>query len=93
MGTPNGGHTMAHEAEFLGMTPGFMEGRSVVVITLRPNPIKFSVINYAISSTQFKRLVKDGIWLIENSDQLKADPEPLDPNASPPKPKKRRGRK
>ena len=71
-----------------------MEGRSVVVITLRPDPSKFASINYAIPGTQFKRLVKDGIWLLEVSDQLKADAEPVDPEAPLPstKPKKHRGK-
>ena len=74
MQNANGGNTTAHEAEYLGMTPGHMEGKSVVVITFRPDPNQFSVVNFAISGTQFKRLVKDGMWLIEASEQLRVDP-------------------
>ena len=65
MATSKGDNTKAHEAEILGMTPGFMEGRSVVVISIRPDPTQFKSINYAISGTQFKRLVKDGNRLLE----------------------------
>jgi hypothetical protein len=71
------------------MTPGYMEGRSVVVISFRPDPGKFATINYAISGTQFKRLIKDGLRLLELSDQLKQDAEPLDPDAPIPVPPKK----
>ena len=44
MATNDGGIIMAREGEILGMTPGIMEGRSVVVITIRPDPAKLEVL-------------------------------------------------
>jgi hypothetical protein len=93
-----GGNTAAHEAEILGMTPGIMEGKSVVVISLRPNPNDFRSVNYAISGVQFKRMIRDGTALLERSEQLRNDPEPdcpepppfyldFNPEDQPPKPK------
>lgn len=82
--------THARETELLGMTPGLMEDRPVIVITVRPDAKSFKPLNLAFSAQQFKRLVQDGQMLLKASTILQKAPEPIDAEAATKPPRKRK---
>jgi hypothetical protein len=95
-GMKTNGNTTAQEAELLGMAPGIMEEKPVVVLTFRPDPAHFKSINLALSAQQFKRLVEDGQKVIDAVEYIASAPPPVDPYGQPygqPEAKPKKGRK
>lgn len=99
MSQQNGSGSMAHDAELLSVAPGKMEGRDVLVLTIRPSPEQsFASGSFAISKEQAHRLYSDLDFIFQNYPEMRYGP-PLEetpedtPTEPPPKPpRKRKGK-
>jgi hypothetical protein len=85
---------MAHDAEYLAVSAGKMEGKPTVILTFRPNREQsWSSSNLALSRDQAFRLMGDLKFLFDNSTTLKTvepdEPAP-EPETEPDRPRRRR---